>query len=320
MSRLPTMSYSAVHYTDINKYVVKLPYGEYVINGDVVNVVGNETVQTDSIDNICRLTRGSIVSKYVDCDLNELSVVEYETQRSNILKHRNRDGDEYDEVYAFDSVEHEVEYIKLTKGYTAVYKHIEEVSDPLNIQCAGMLYDTGNEFVKPAMVFGESTNPALYKYARWSYHMHILRTELDKLGFVCSGDKVSYEKTATEKIWGIGHGNIEYVTCFGKYPFTDFIKNTGASATGIMDDMLKLAEKDRSDIKKIISDLNRQVFGNFDDGKFNHKEAMLLVKHALSDMARMDIKLRSKVNKPAITKRLNKLNDLIVEAYDVEEV
>lgn len=258
-----------VEFEDKNMKFILLDRGEYLIDNEIVSVTeyGKSRVKVINENDVRLVKTTTVTDHYINVeDGSTMTATEYNAKHSELTKHRTYD-DYDDEVW--DSLEDEFNYKKFMQLWKRVDKNIQTISDPILVEKVKVKYETGNEFIVNAYLNGYSEHD-LYIYNRGKAYLHIVKECFDELNMTYE-EGYGYERTKNKKIWSnSNHSGIRYVKAFGNYLFDDRFNNT-SNSRGTYEDMLKMYEKDRNSIRKIIKNGYIAHFGNVDESKVDFK-------------------------------------------------
>ena len=256
-----------INIKDLNKKILYLDRGEYLINGKRYSLPNycNNKIEVEDLKELREINITTITTGYYD-ELNqkEISVKEYENIKEKLLSKSYKD-DEYNNC--FEDLDDEYKYKKFLKTHKAIYKTIENISDNIELAEEMVKYKTGNKYIESCYFNEKENEPLLYKYDRGKAYLDIVKNKFNQLGFEFAGN-CNYKQTQDKKIWGNSdHSGIAYVTAFGTYIFNDRFKTS--TIRGTLEDMLATYEKDKELIEGIIMRKYNENFAKLNKDKLN---------------------------------------------------
>ena len=252
---------NGVSIDDKNITYVKLPYGKYLIDGEIVESDGWGTrAQCKDVNNIRMVSEASYIKEYRRGD-DVMSVAEYEDTLEKLRNECMNDDN-------FKDLESEFKFRKFRESWKTVYAREQIISDPVKVEIEHIQYDTGCPFIKSAFLNGLDNKDTLYTYNQEAAWLDIVKKCFDELEMTYV-DGISYGKTSDEKIWGNSKNScIRYVVAFGTYIFDDNFK-TPHVLKGTLADMREKYDDDVNAIRDIIKTKYYTHFGKIDVGRFN---------------------------------------------------
>ena len=258
---------NGVSIDDKNITYVKLPYGKYLIDGEIVECGSWNygRAQCKNVNDIRIVTEASYIKEY-RCGDDVMSVAEYEDALEKLKNECVKDTDECN-LY-FKDLESEFKYRKFRESWKTVYAREQIISDPIKVEIEHIQYDTGCPFIKSAFLNGLDNKDTLYTYNQEAAWLDIVKKCFDELEMTYV-DGISYNKTSDKKIWGNSKNScIRYVVAFGTYIFDDRFK-TPHILKGTLADMRKNYDDDVNAIRDVIKTKYFTHFGRIDVGRFN---------------------------------------------------
>lgn len=256
-----------INIKDLNRKILYLDRGEYLINGKRYSFPDyyNNKIEVEDLKEVRKINITTITTGYYD-ELNqkEISVKEYENIKEKLLSksYKDDEGDIY-----FDDLDDEYNYKKFLKTHKGIYKTIENISDNIELAEEIVTYKTGNKYIESCYFNEKENEPLLYKYDREKAYLDIVKNKFNQLGFEFAGN-CHYNQTQDKKIWGNSeHSGIRYVTAFGTYIFNDGFKTS--TIRGTLEDMLATYEKDKELIEGIIMRKYNENFAKLNKDKLN---------------------------------------------------
>lgn len=287
-AKKPKVEIKAVNVEDLGIMLADLPSGTYLIDGEIVSQSGYnlKRVQVKDVNNIRIVTQTKFLSHYEDADGNRLTRDEFNDSVKELTKNAICNEGYY---FAQEFIDDEYVFKKFKIKWNAIYKTVQELSDPILVEVAVTKYKTGNPFVQPMFFTGESDDLKLFSYNQPSARLKIVEEYMTKLGFTFAGDKNNYDIT---KEWcNSTHSVIKYVKAFGGYVFDGW--DSKYIPKGTMSDMIDTYNKDKKAIEKIIYDKYIAKFGNIDKGKFDFNLLLVNLKSCERYISNIDYKVKS---------------------------
>lgn len=259
-----------INIKDLNKKILYLDRGEYLINGKRYSFSDyyNNKLEVEDLKELKKINITTITIGYYD-ELNqkEIDVKEYEKIKDNLLSksYKDDEGDIY-----FNDLDDEYNYKKFVKTHKAIFKTIETISENIKLAEEVVVYKTGNKFIESAYFSEcEDKEKMIYKYYREKAYIDIVTNKFDELGFDFLGN-CSYNQTENKKVWGNSeHSGIRYVTAFGTYIFNDGFKLYSPVVRGTLEDMLSTYKEDKKLIEGIITRKYNEKFSVLNKDKLN---------------------------------------------------
>lgn len=258
-----------VNIKDLNRKILYLDRGEYLINGKRYSFPDyyNNKIEVEELKELRKINITTIITGYYD-ELNqeEVSVKDYESEIEKLLSKSYKD-DEGD--ICFDDLDDEYSYKKFLKNHKAIYKTIENISNNIELSEETVIYKTKNRYIESCYFNEKESEPLLYKYNRENAYMDIVKNKFKTLGFEFAGD-CNYSQTKDKKIWGNSeHSGIKYVRAFGTYIFNDRFNLHTTTIRGTLEDMLETYEKDKELIEGTITRKYNENFATLNKDKLN---------------------------------------------------
>jgi len=306
---------------DLGVNIVELPYGVFLIDGEVVTNTGYGSYNTKhqiaakDIDNIRAINTENVLVGYVPTvDVVTdfvLSANEYNDLRSELVKETLVVDDEVGTSLEWESLEAEFAYRKFIGQWKPKYQVNTTYSEPLLVDRTHIRQDTGNPYIKAGFLTGQADTP-LYSYSRTNAVADMLHKKFESLGMEFK-EGISYAQTEGKKLWSNSkNSGLEYVTAFGKYIFTrTHLPKTRGEFKGSLDHLTKIYEEDKKWIEDHIQTAYNLHFRNESASGVLLKDVYDGVKTALSSVNSLDVKVKSETSKRSIVNQLGKLLELV---------
>jgi len=304
-----------VQFTDKDITYVHLSKGLYLIEGkyiDITNYTGDK-VQVKDTDNICPVTRTNVVNHYTVNGEDNMSVEDYNNRIAQLSKYKtDEDGER-----TWESLDAEFEFRKFKELYKPIYKNVEVIGDPIKFNLFKTVLDTGNKFITSNFVYNTTESETLFKYDRPAALLSIVSECFKSLGMEYQGG-LSYGKTDGKKVWSNStHSGIRYVIAFNTYLFNDRWNHI-YSKSGELETLIASYNSDKDEIEKIIKTKYNLHFGIIDEGKFDFKKMLDLLKTCQRNVNKVDPKTKTYSDLQSAKNLLNKSIELIEQSYKEE--
>jgi len=311
----PAHVIKATSIDDLGVIVVDLPYGTYLIDGEVVSNQGfgsynnPRQVSVKNVDDIRIITKSKIITHYVDSKENMINPEQYEEDRQTLLK--NAVWDEDSEEYNWNTLEDEFAYRKYMQQWKPVHKELTEYSEPLLTDKTHIRKDTGNPYIVSGFMTGQANTP-LYSYSRTSAMTDMLKKKFESLGMEFK-EGVSYSATEGKKVWSnSNHSHLEYVTAFGKYVFNkQVLSKMKGEFKGDLEYLTKIYEEDKKWLDEYIQTLYNLHFRNEKASGVLLSEVSAAVKQCITYVNTIEVKAKSETSKRSALNVLNKALELV---------
>lgn len=296
--------------SDKNIKYVKLPKGEYQING--VNFKNDSWKEVDyqvnSFDDIRSVIHHQVLDRVVVGDVvytgEEFKTLEYELEKFQ------------DENGEWENIDKEYEYKKLQKLAQRNYSTITSVSSPLLVSVKTGVIDTGSKYIK--CKFENEDISGLFIYSQSSCWLDTVQNIFTKLGWTFKGN-VSYGKTKNEKIWGNStHSYIRYVTAFGGYIFGEKWGNP-FNKVGTLDDCKKWEKEDVDKISEIIYTHYNLEYGDVDLNKYT-KEIYENVNSILNQVRGLNVNKKDNISHRVLINQCIELQNKLIKIINQNEI
>ena len=309
----------AIKFEESEYYSIKLPRGTYLVDNKVVEVegYGNADVQVLDIENVCPISRTSIITKYVSQDEIEISASVYNKAKDELLLYSTKTDEEYDGQIKWNSLDDEFAYRKFLQKWTPVYKNIEVVGDKYSFDIQHTKINTGCKYINSTYING-GDDPMLFEYNRPKAFLDIVNYKFADLGMAYT-DSVSYQQTDRKKIWGNStHSCIRYVVAFGTYVFNDAF-DVKYSPKGKLEDLLKMYNDDKQRIESQIQTKYNIHFGKVDQDLFDFDGLLKFTNIAIKSANNVEYKQKSYSEYNSLCRNLSKIKSMIEESYKVKD-
>lgn len=303
---------------DLGVNIVELPYGVYLIDGEVVSNTGygsynnKHQVSAKDFENVRSITTTNILVGYVptvDGITDDILAVEEYNEFLSMLK-LGCDEDEDGEMH-WSTLDDEFAYRKFCSQWKPKYRQEVSYSEPLLIDRSHIRQDSGNPYIVAGYLTGRTDVP-LYSYSRTNAVAALLAKKFESLGMEFK-EGLSYGATEGKKVWSnSNHSGLEYVTAFGKYIIG---KNNLAKTRGEFKGSFEYLEAIYKEDKKWIEDLIQVGynlhFRNEAASSVLLSEVRQGVKTCLTYVNTMDVKVKSETSKRSAVAQLNRLLESI---------
>lgn len=303
-----------VNIKDLNRKILYLDKGEYLINGVRYSFPDfyNNKIEVEDLKELRKINVTTITTSYYD-ELNqkEISVKEYEDIKVKLLikSYKDDDGNIY-----FDDLDDEYNYKKFIKNHKAIYKTIEKVSDNIKLAEEAVIYKTKNKYIENCYFSEKESEPLVYKYNRERACLDIVKNKFNQLGFEFAGD-CNYSQTKNKKIWGNSeHSGIRYVKAFGTYIFNDMFVIRSSIIKGTLEDMLETYEKDKELIEGIITRKYNENFATLNKDKLNQLPD--LINELQYRLSKIHPKKDSYTDYRTCNEKIEQIQKLISESFE----
>jgi hypothetical protein len=192
-----------IYVEDSNLYVVKLPHGEYMVDGEAVKVesYGGMEVQLDSVDDIRKVSFVSVPVAMVG-DKGQITLDEYEELKKDIPT-PTECGD-------YDSLEDEFKARKFNMQWRTLTKQVTQLSDPIPVAVDKVMFDTGSKYITPIWSTSnlDDTNVSMVMVSSRSYVIDRIQELCKQYDLTCqnSNSGTDFIKVQGDYIFGSGKG------------------------------------------------------------------------------------------------------------------
>lgn len=308
---------------DLGVNIVELPYGVFLIDGEVVTNSGYGSYNTKheiaakEIDNIRAIHTENVLVGYVPTTEgitdDVLSVEHYEDFRKELLKEAKEYHSDYTDQTELEwsSLDAEFAYRKFIGQWKPKYRLDTTYSEPLLVDRTHIRQDTGNPYIKAGFLTGQADTP-LYSYSRTNAVASMLAKKFESLGMEFK-EGVSYGATEGKKLWSNSkHSGLEYVVAFGKYIFgNQYLHKTRGEFKGSLEHLTKIYDEDKKWIEDYIQTAYNLHFRSEAASGVLLKDVYEGVKAALNNVNSLDIKVKSETSKRSVVNQLTKLLELV---------
>lgn len=302
--------------TDLKLTMVKLGRGTYLIDGEVINNdgYGDKWVGVKDTKNIKMVDTTRFISYYENPNGDRLTKEEYDEMVRVLLVPSYYDDEDESVVFPKDQLDAEYDYKKFKRDWVAIYKTVQEVSEPLLVETQKTKYNTGNKHITSFFFNNGGSDLNLFSYNRISAYFSIVTDYMTKLGFVFGGDKNNYD---INKEWcNSTHSGIRYAKAFGSYLFSDKY-DVKFSQKGTLADMIKLYNEDKAEIEAIIHGKYVEKFGKVDEEEFDFNELLDTLRAMKKTLDGLDVKNKSVSDHNHLCRRIDGVIKGISEKFEV---
>lgn len=299
---------------DLGVNIVEVPYGTFLIDGEVVTHSGYNSYNTarhisaKDIENVRSVYTRNILVGYVpavegitDDILSVEGYNDFINQFSNSYT-EDEDGDK-----DWNSLDDEFAYRKFVAQWKPKYKEETTYSEPLLIDRSHIRQDSGNPYIVAGFLTGRSDVP-LYSYSRSNAVASMLAKKFESLGMEFK-EGLSYSQTEGKKVWSNStHSGLEYVTAFGKYIIgKNLVPKTRGEFKGSFEYLEKIYKEDKQWIEDLIQVGYNLHFRNEAASSVLLGEIHAGVKTCINYVNTLDVKVKSETSKRSALAQLNKL-------------
>jgi len=238
----------ALYIEDLNTYLVKVPPGNYLINGEKVTGPQEITCKDLAVESISYKT----------------NIIKYETPEGDIseeeYKKKLNELDLVDEWDNWPDLDSEFAYRRFVNGCKCIRERVE-VLTKVNVQITKVKHEV-NKFLTPIWKLDGVSE--LYRYDREGACWEIILNKMNELGMVHE-EKVDYSVTQNKKVWG--GTTLRFLTGFGKY----FLRNFEPKTQRVTyEEYTKIYNSDKKFLENTIQYNYNLTFGqrNLDTKKF----------------------------------------------------
>lgn len=300
---------------DLGVNIVQLPYGVFLIDGEVVTNTGynsqnkNHEIAAKDLENIRAVNTKTVITHYESVTGETISVEDYLDQHDAFLSKIEFDEDRYEHVW--NDLDDEFAYRKFEQKWKAEYKTETSYSEPLLIDRTHILQDTGNPYIKAGFLTGKADTP-LYNYSRTNAVASLLAKKFESLGMEFK-EGITYSATEGKKVWGnSNHSHLEYVTAFGKYIINKAaLPKTRGEFKGSLEHLTKIYEEDKKWIEELIQIGYNLHFRNEGASTVLLNDVHNGLKNAITYVNTLDVKQKSETSKRSALNKLNELLNLV---------
>lgn len=224
-------------------FLVKLGYGDYVINGQNVTLgYGGNTTFVEDVSQVLKVIKEpKKLLKIVD-----EAGVEYEPEY--IRQVRYQYWDDVEEQNLYPDLEAEYEHKKLVQGFdemTHVYSEEASYTQPIEVTIVGSSEDTGSRFIETPIRYGQLK---FQGRGVGFYRLNSGSVALDEYNKI-KGEFVNVKWETPS------HGHLQFVKADGKYPFGSsathpFLKGNSLEVM----EQLDKAQAREAEIRKVVRD------------------------------------------------------------------
>lgn len=304
---------------DLGVNIVELPYGVFLIDGEVVTNSGYGSYNTKheiaakEIDNIRAINTENVLVGYVPTTEgitdDVLSVEHYEDFRKELLKEAKEYHSDYTDQTELEwsSLDAEFAYRKFIGQWKPKYQVNTTYSEPLLVDRTHIRQDTGNPYIKAGFLTGQADTP-LYSYSRTNAVASMLANKFESLGMEFK-EGVSYGATEGKKVWSNSkHSGLEYVVAFGKYIFgKQHLPKTRGEFKGSLEHLTKIYDEDKKWIEDHIQTAYNLHFRSEAASGVLLKDVWDGLKTCIAYVNTMDVKVRSETSKKQALLKLQQL-------------
>ena len=301
------MEAKGVNIEDLGITYVKLSFGRYLIDGNLVTVpYKGDKVQVKNIKDIRPVHSKNVISYYVKQGTKEvITTDEYNTKMIH-LENKSKYNSEGNMVW--DSLEDEFNYRKFCKDWDCIFTDVQIIEEPIKVEIENILYDTGNKYIVSGLI-NARTEDTLYTYKRESALVFLMEQCFAKLKMERNINAISSD-TARTKTWNNSDkGGIRWAVAFGTYIFDKKWDNVH-NEYGTLKDLRKKYNEDKKEIEDIIHRQFYINFGNIDQDNYNFNRLLLELYNIKDNTYKLICKKNSLESQRKI---VNKISNVIKE-------
>ena len=302
--------------TDLKLVMVKLGRGTYLIDGEVISNdgYGDKWVGVKDVKNIRMVDVTRFITHYENPNGDKMAKDEYDEMVRVLLVPSYYDDEDESIAFPKDQLDAEYDYKKFKRDWVAIYKTVQEVSEPLLVETQKTRYNTGNKHITSFFFNSGGSDLNLFSYSRASAYKSIVTDYMTKLGFVFSGDKNNYD---INKEWcNSTHSGIRYAKAFGSYLFSDKY-DVKFAQKGTLADMIKLYNEDKVDIEAVIYGKYVEKFGKVDEDEFDFNGLLDTLRAMKRTLGGFDVKNKSVSDHNMLCRRIDEVIKGISGKFEV---